>query len=54
MAHEAARLVLWSSFYLVNPLNRLLIKDVTTNTVDSIGWIADHPALPKNIDHLVD
>ena len=46
--------MLGTTFNLMNPLDRFLIKDITADTVHSISGIADNPSSSQRIKHGTD
>jgi hypothetical protein len=51
--HEAERFVFWPFFYLEDPVDCLLVKDIATDAVHGIGGVADDPPLPEKSGHFV-
>ena len=36
-------------FYLANPFYGSLVKNVATNTINSIGWVNNHTTITQNL-----
>lgn len=51
-AHEAERLILWSSFYLIYPFHCFLVKNIAADTIHSIGRVTNHPSPLQDLDSL--
>ena len=52
LAHETEGFILGTLFQLVDPFDRLLVKDIATNPIHGIGGITDNPSETENIHYL--
>lgn len=51
-AHEAERFVLGPSFYLIDPFNRLLVKNIAADAIHGIRRVADYSSALQQFDNL--